>query len=150
MDKSYSREIKISTRPAAVYQALTSQIDKWWTESANEARQIGDKLVVRFEKRTCWQMIVSEASKNQLLIWEVLEANHDLDNITKKDEWKGTTIRWTIESAEAGSKLILTHQGLVPALQCFEICQSGWDYFLGSLKSYLETGEGYPYKTATA
>ncbi len=150
MDKSYSTEIKISVRPEAVYQALTNRIDKWWTESANEARQVGDKLVVRFEKATCWQMIVLEASKNQLLIWQVLEANHDLDKIARKDEWKDTSIQWRIETTEVGSKLILTHQGLVPTLQCFEICQSGWDYFLGSLKSFLETGKGYPFKAAAA
>ena len=149
-NKSYEAEIKISASPEAVYHALTSQIDKWWTESSNEAGQVGDKLVVSFEKTTCWQMIVTEASKNQLLVWQVLQAYHDLENIAKKDEWKGTTIRWEILATNAGSKLMLTHQGLVPELQCYEICQSGWHYFLGSLKGFLETGKGHPYKAAAA
>lgn len=149
-DKNYSTEIKISATPEAVFRALTSQIDQWWTESSNKAGQIGDKLVVRFEKTTCWQMIVTEASNNQLLVWQVLEAHHDLDNIAEKDEWKGTTIRWEISATNVGSKLMLIHQGLVPELQCYDICQSGWDYFLGSLKRFLETGKGHPYKATAA
>lgn len=149
-DQSYSTEIQISAKPESVYQAITKDIDKWWTESSNQALQIGDKLVVRFEKTTCWVMEVSEAIQNRSLVWKVAEANHDLEGITKKDEWRGTTIKWNIVKYETGSKVTLTHQGLVPELECFDICQAGWDYFLGSLKDYLETGKGYPYEEATA
>ena len=95
-------------------------------------------------------MTVSEAFPNRSLVWKVAEANHDLEGITKKDEWKGTTIKWKIAENEIGSKVTLIHQGLVPALECYEICEAGWGYFLGSLKNYLETGRGYPYKQAIA
>lgn len=95
-------------------------------------------------------MEVSEAIQNRSLVWKVAEANHDLEGITKKDEWRGTTIKWNIVEYETGSKVTLTHQGLVPELECFDICQAGWGYFLGSLKDYLETGKGYPYEEATA
>ena len=106
--------------------------------------------MVRFEKTTSWKMTVSESIPNRSLVWTVTEANHDLEGITKKDEWKGTFIKWKIVENEAGSKVTFTHQGLLPELECFEICQAGWGYFLGSLKDYLETGKGYPYKEATA
>jgi len=149
-EQSYSTEILISAKPESVFKAITKDIDKWWTELSNQALQVGDQLVVRFEKTTSWVMTVSEAFPNRSLVWKVAEANHDLGGITKKDEWKGTTIKWKIVRNETGSKVTLTHQGLVPALECYEICQAGWGYFLGSLKHYLETGKGYPYKEATA
>lgn len=145
-DQSYSTEIQISAKPESVYKAITKDIDKWWTESSNQALQTGDKLIVRFEKTTCWVMAVAEAIQNRSLVWNVAEANHDLEGITKKDEWKGTTIKWNIVEYETGSKVTFTHQGLVPELECFDICQAGWGYFLGSLKDYLETGNGYPYE----
>jgi uncharacterized protein YndB with AHSA1/START domain len=148
--QGYSTEILISAKPESVYEAITKDIDKWWTELSNQALQVGDQLVVRFEKTTSWEMTVSEAFQDRSLVWKVAQANHDLEGITKKDEWKGTTIRWKIVEDETGSKVTLTHQGLVPELECFEICRAGWGHFLGSLKDYLETGKGYPYREATA
>jgi uncharacterized protein YndB with AHSA1/START domain len=147
--KSYTTEIQISTKPDSVYKALTVDIDKWWTELSNKASHVGDQLVVHFEDNTKWVMIISKSIHNQSLVWKVVKANHDIADLTKKDEWKGTTIKWVIVENEAGSRLTLTHQGLVPKLECFEICEAGWGYFLGSLKDYLETGKGYPYKKAT-
>lgn len=146
--QSYSREVLVSIKPDLVYQAIAEGIDKWWTEFSNQALKVGDQLVVRFEKNTFWVMTVSEATPNRSLLWKVVEANHDLEELSKKDEWKGTTIKWEIVAHKNGSKVTLTHQGLVPTLECFEICQADWDYFLGSLKDYLETGKGKPYKEA--
>ena len=147
---SYSTEILISAKPDSVYKAITRDIDKWWTALSNQALQVGDKLAVRFEKTTSWVMTVSEAFPNRSLVWKVVEANHDLEDLTKKDEWKETTIKWEIAENKTGSKVTLTHHGLLPALECFEICQAGWGYFLGSLKDYLETGKGYPYRETIA
>jgi uncharacterized protein YndB with AHSA1/START domain len=147
--QSYSTEIQIAAKPESVYKAITKDIDKWWTELSNQALQVGDPSVVRFEKKTSWVMTVSEAFHNRLLVWKVAEAHHDIEGIAKKDEWKGTIIKWKIVENETGSKVTLTHHGLVPELECFAICQAGWSYFLGSLKDYLETGKGYPYKEAT-
>lgn len=148
--RSYTTEILISATPESVYDAITKHIDKWWTELSNQAVQAGDQLSVRFEKTTSWVMTVSEASPNQSLIWKVTEAHHDLEGITATDEWKDTTITWKIAGTEAGSKVTFTHEGLVPTLECYEICEAGWGYFLGSLKNYLETGRGSPYTKAIA
>ncbi|MFC1558812.1 SRPBCC domain-containing protein, partial [candidate division KSB1 bacterium] len=140
--RSYSTELLISAKPESVYSAITKDIDKWWTELSNQALQAGDQLIVRFEKTTSWVMTVSEAFPNRSLVWKVTEANHDLEGITTKDEWKGTIIKWKIAGNESESKVTFTHEGLVPALECYEICIAGWGNFLGSLKNYLETGKG--------
>ena len=145
-EPGYSTEILIAAKPEAVYQAITKKVDKWWTELSNRAEQVGDQLAVRFEKTTTWVMTVIEASPSRSLAWKVAEANHDVEGQTKRDEWKGTTIKWQIAGNDMGSKVTLAHQGLVPALECYEMCEAGWDYFLGSLKSFLETGQGYPYQ----
>lgn len=42
------------------------------------------------------------------------------------------------------------HEGFKPALECNKICEAGWGYFLGSLKNYVETGNGSPYREAIA
>lgn len=148
--RSYSTDILTSARPESVYDAITKHIDEWWTELSNQALQVGDQLIVRFERTTSWVMTVSEALPSQSLVWKVAEANHDLEGLTTGDEWTGTTIMWTIAGNNAGSKVTLTHDGLVPELQCYEICESGWGHFLTSLKSYLDTGKGHPYRAEIA
>jgi uncharacterized protein YndB with AHSA1/START domain len=127
--RNYSSEILISVKPESVYNAITKDIDKWWTELSNQALQVGDRLIVRFEKTTSWVMTVSEALPNRSLIWTVTEANHDLEDITKKDEWQGTTIKWEIVKNETGSRVTLTHEGLVPALNIiFLVVWGNWIY----------------------
>jgi uncharacterized protein YndB with AHSA1/START domain len=148
--QSHSMAILISAEPESVYTAITRDIAKWWTELSNQAVQVGEQLTVRFEQTTSWVMTVNEAQPDRSLVWMVSNANHGLDELVEKDEWKGTTIKWEIAGHDTGSKVTLTHRGLVPALECYEICQAGWDYFLGNLKNYLETGRGYPFRNQSA
>ncbi len=143
--QNYTTEFEIAASPAKVFSAITQHIDKWWTQRANKATQVGDTLQVRFEEGTMWRMRVEEAVPDQLMVWYVTDADHKLENLARYDEWQGTIIRWKITKVDAGSALTFTHEGLVPALECYDICQRGWDYFLGSLKRYLETGTGSPY-----
>ena len=145
----YTTEVQIAASPKSVYQAITRNIDQWWTELYTPAAQPGDYLEVCFEQGTCWKMQVAASEENQALAWKVLEANHELDKFTRKDEWQGTTIEWRIRKTGAGSAVTLIHRGLVPELECFDICRAGWAFFLGSLKDFLETGTGHPYKAST-
>ena len=144
---SYSKEILVSANPEAVYNAITKQIDKWWTTSSTEALEVGDILTVRFGETTFKIMSVINAIPNQILEWNIKEANIDHEDFSKKDEWVGTEIKWEIEKTTEGSKIIFTHEGLVPTFECYDACQGGWNYFLGSLKDFLNTGKGTPHET---
>ena len=38
-----------------------------------------------------------------------------------------------------------THEGLVPAYECYTVCSDAWgSYIRGSLKSLIATGKGSP------
>jgi hypothetical protein len=41
--------------------------------------------------------------------------------------------------------LIFTHDGFAQVDEAYEQIRGNWEYFLDSLKSYLETGKGTPY-----
>jgi len=142
---SFNTEIQISGSSEDIFKALTVNIAGWWTELSNSATENGDKLTVRFEDDTLWVMQVCDVEKNSRVTWNVIQANHDLSSLKVADEWKGTSILWEIVPASQGSHLKLTHHGLVPKLECYEICNGGWTYFLDSLKKLIETGKGHPY-----
>ena len=43
------------------------------------------------------------------------------------------------------TRLDFEHIGLVPALECYDLCSNCWSYFLGSLQQLVETGRGTPW-----
>jgi hypothetical protein len=38
-------------------------------------------------------------------------------------------------------------RGLTPKLECFVDCKNGWDHFLPSLRQFVDTGVGNPWKS---
>ena len=45
---------------------------------------------------------------------------------------------------DGSSTLIFTHEGLTPQVVCYDLCNAGWNYYLGSLQRYLEEGTWTP------
>ncbi len=59
--------------------------------------------------------------------------------------WEGTTITWNLAPRAAGTRLLFGQHGFAVAAAGYEQTRAGWEYFLRSLTSYLETGRGTPY-----
>jgi hypothetical protein len=145
-EQSYSKNFIVSVNAEAVHKAITKQIDKWWTVSTNEAFNISDILTVRFGKTYFISMEIVNIIPNKLLVWKVVDANMFIEGgSTNNDEWVGTEIQWKIKETKNGCEVTLYHEGLVPSFECYNTCYNGWEYYLESLKDFLETGKGDPY-----
>lgn len=144
---NYSKKLQVNTSPNLVFKAITAEIDKWWTIHSNIADRLNSKLTVKFGETTVKEMSVTKLDENKNLTWKVTKAFIDIEGLTKKDEWVGTEIKWEITPTHQGSQIIFIHKGLTPEFECYNACESGWNFFLNSLKSYLETGKGNPYGT---
>ena len=147
ISESYAREISVAAPPGKAYRALTKEVDRWWTTDAEgDASTVGDEATFRFGE-TYNTMRVRELEPNQGVVWECVAQNHASDQLSVHDEWVGTRLRWEIEAIGSGIQITFVHEGLVPEMECYGICGAGWDrFFLGSLKKYLETGIGEPYR----
>ena len=146
LDQSYTSEFRVSALPEAVYTAITEEIDRWWTTASNRAQKIGDTLTVEFGNSSRKVMTVTQAVPGELIVWNVTEAVINIKGVSKKDEWVGTNIHWRIEESGQGSKISFMHEGLVPTFDCYDVCEEAWTYFLGSLREYLNGGQGKPHK----
>ena len=146
-EQSYSKKITVTADVEFVYKAITKEIDKWWTINSNDAVNVGDILTVKFGEPYFMSMQVEDSIPNKLLVWKVVSANMFVEGSgINNDEWVGTKIHWKLSGAERGSDISLYHEGLIPSFDCYDICKDGWDYFLGSLKAFLDTGTGSPHK----
>lgn len=145
--ENYSNEIDVNASPESVYQALTKFIPQWWSAhfegvSDKEGRiytvRFGDSIYKTFE--------VTQLQPDEKVVWVVKDSVIDIPELKNKTEWIGTTINWEIEDRNDSTLLRLTHIGLTPRIECYDICQAGWAQFLSSLKAFTETGEGTPFK----
>tara|TARA_R110002033_G_C3888881_1_gene238640 strand:+ start:3358 stop:3798 length:441 start_codon:yes stop_codon:yes gene_type:complete len=142
---NYQKTILVNTSKENVYKAITTEIDKWWTIHSNIADKLNDKLTVRFGETTVKEMLITELKTNKKITWKVTKAHIDIKELTTKDEWVGTEIKWEIISTKDSSEIHFEHKGLIPEFECYNACESGWDYFLESLKLYLNNGKGMPH-----
>jgi hypothetical protein len=137
---SYSREIVVSNTPNAAFRALTVEFDKWWTASSVPISGVGDKVTFRFAP-TYWTMLVTKLSADQYVELECIEAHHVHEGLPESilKEWEGTTLKWVIQPERELTKIRFVHEGLVPSLDCYGICEQGWDhFFVDGLKRYLD------------
>ncbi len=145
---NYQRTIHVNAPQGAVFEALTTNIAQWWTSDAGSFKAVGD--IARFGfagKHGFWTFKAMELNENRIE-WECIEALHIHEGQPKEieTEWLGTRVVFAFEEMDTGTKIRFEHRGLTPDLLCYEICEAGWDmFFVGSLKSYLNTGKGAPF-----
>ena len=88
-------------------------------------------------------------TQNQAIELECVEAFHrivDKPN-SSETEWLGSRLLFRIELGDEQTLIHFDHKGLTPELDCFDVCEAGWNhFFIDSLKQYLDTGVGKPHR----
>lgn len=144
---NYTQTIEIKTTADSVYDTLTNKIPLWWTEMfEGSSGEAGDVFTVRFGENIHKTMKVKELIPGSKVIWYVEDSMIALPELKNQTEWIGTTIIWETEQEGNRTLIKVTHMGLHPAVECYEICSGGWQQFISSLKLFLETGKGSPYR----
>ncbi|RWY53914.1 SRPBCC family protein [Mucilaginibacter gilvus] len=141
----YKKSISVNNSADEVYKALTEHIQDWWSDDfSGAAAQNGDQYNIAFgETKKTFE--IADAIPGQQVVWVCLKAYIDMDTLKKKDEWVGTRIIWTIASEATGTTLTMLHEGLNQTIECYDVCEPGWNYFIQSLYTFLATGTGTPY-----
>lgn len=144
--KDFEKTVLMDATGEVVFKSIIN-IPLWWTEMfEGSADQPGDTFTVRFGASVFKKMIVEEMMPGRKILWNVVDACVDIPELNNRSEWVGTKIIWEISPAGSGAELRLTHIGLTPEVECYSICQNGWNGFLQSLSAYIATGAGLPYK----
>jgi len=125
--------------PERVYDALTTPqgLASWWTTDVEALPQVESLATFRFEDGYQTSMRVVELLPDRRVLWECIEGH---------GEWLGTTVAFEIAPVAGGTTLRFYHAGWEEESDLFGNCNYHWAMFLGSLKSYLETGKGHPHR----
>ena len=143
----YRKTLVINAEPSAVYAAIATQegLRAWWTPTCTADSHAGGKAHFEFG-RTRKDMSIEQLDVNRGVRWFVTDAYINVESLAKKSEWAGTEIAFRLTPTIDGkTRLDFEHVGLAPALECYDLCSSGWNHFLASLQQLVETGRGTPW-----
>jgi len=135
------RELTVAAAPQRVWDALTQpeEIGHWWTNDLNVTPEVGSLAEVRFGEwgEFVLRFEIAELEQNENVHWMTRQG-------PSTGHWKGTSVTWRLTPVHGGTQVVFTHSGFAQADRRYEITRAWWEHFLGSLKSYLETGKGTP------
>ena len=152
MVKDFHMELSLPVPVEKLYEAISTEegVRKWWTQFANVGNEIGSTAEFSFPKAEFYvRAEILSLQPNQLVEWKVFDSMHpEASGFSNLRDWEGTIIRFELgEDSEDKSVLNFTHIGLSEELECYQVCERGWNSYLSSLQQLLVSGVGNPYKT---
>jgi len=139
----FSTTLLVNQTPKEVFDAVNN-VRGWWSEEIEgRTDKLNEEFKYHYEDVHRCQMKIIEFVPDEKVVWLVLDNYFNF--IKDESEWKGTKISFEITEKDNKTQLQLTHLGLVPQYECFEICRDAWtNYIQNSLHSLITTGKGMP------
>ena len=142
--RDYHTSITVDATTHEAFESINN-VSQWWTESLEGSSQkLNDEFTVRFGETFVTVKIV-ELIPDRKIVWHVIDCNKPW--LKDKKEWKDTKNSFEIFKNDNKTQINFTHLGLVPEIECFEVCSNAWSqYIQQSLWRLLITGKGQPDK----
>ena len=144
-DQNYSATLTVSQSANEVYNKINS-VSKWWSENLEgNSENLDDVFTIDFGNENFVTHKLIEVIANKKVVWLVTDCY--LSWLKDKTEWTNTKMSFEIATQGNSTELRFTHIGLVPQVECYEMCVKGWDqYVKGSLFKLITEAEGTPQK----
>lgn len=141
--EDFTVTILVDQTAEEVFHAVNN-VRGWWSEEIEGGTgKLNDEFLYHFKDVHIAKMRLIEVVPYEKVVWLVLD-NH-FNFIDDKTEWVGTQIIFDITPKDGKTELRFTHQGLVPAYECYKICYDAWtNYITRSLYNLITTGKGQP------
>lgn len=138
---NYTTSIVVDNTAAEVYRAINN-VSEWWQGAIiGQSNKVDDEFSYRMEEFHFSKQKVLELIPDEKVVWLVTESQ--LNFTQKADEWTGTKIIFEIAERNHQTQMLFTHQGLVPAIECYGACSGAWQQLIQeSLFSLITTGKG--------
>lgn len=132
--------------PQEVFKAITN-VRGWWSgyyaeEIEGSTENLGDEFSFRAGNGIHYskQKLV-EVIPNKKLVWLITDS--ELSFVGEKHEWTGTKVIFEISEKGGNTELAFTHEGLIPAFECYNACAPTWEQYLqNKLLPLINTGKG--------
>lgn len=142
-DNSFAKTIMTSKSPAEAYGSIMN-FRGWWSEEIEgNTDQLNEAFFYHYKDIHLCKIGLIEASPGKKLVYHVIE--NEFNFIKDKTEWVGTRLVFDISTEGDQTKIVFTHDGLVPDDECYQVCNEAWSSYIGtSLKNFIDSGKGNP------
>jgi len=132
-NQNYTTTLLVDQTPEEVFNAVRN-VRGWWsgyysevikgdTEKLNDEFSFRAGDGVHYSKQKLVEVI-----PNKKVVWLITES--DLSFLEKRDEWTGTKVIFDISTKDNKTQLVFTHDGLIPAIECYNSCAPAWSQYL--------------------
>jgi hypothetical protein len=140
--KNFHRTITVNASAEEIMKKI-SQINLWWVKDfSGKTEKFNDKFHVPMGK-TFIDFQITKLVPNKKVVWKVTDSYiHWLED---QKEWNGTEVVFEISEKENATQIDFTHIGLVPEIECYNVCEEGWNSHITiSLVKFINEGKGMP------
>ena len=143
--EDYNATSVVSQSANEVFKSINS-VSKWWTENLEgDSENLNGVFTADFGGGNFVTHKLIEVIPNKKVVWLVTDCY--LSWLKDKTEWTNTKMSFEISTKDNSTQMSFTHVGLVPEVECYDMCVKGWDqYVKGSLLKLITEGNGQPQK----
>ena len=141
--KDFTTAILVETTAQAAFDAV-NDVRGWWSEEIDGCTdKLNEVFNYHYEDVHRCKIKVTELIPGKKVVWDVLENYFKFTE--DHTEWTGTKVIFDITEKGNQAEIRMTHVGLVPEYECYNICNGAWtNYIQNSLRSLVTTGKGMP------
>lgn len=142
-NKDFTTTIIVDKDASSAFNSIKN-FRAWWSEEIEgNTDKLGETFFYHYKDVHLCKIKLIEMIDNKKLVYQVMDNEFNFTN--DKTEWINTKLIFELSPEENKTKIAFTHEGLVPEYECYEVCNDAWtSYIQGSLKEFIETGEGKP------
>ncbi len=142
-NQNFTTTISVDQSPEEVFNAIAN-VREWWSgEIEGDAGRQNAEFTYRYKDVHRSRQKVTEFVAGRKIVWHVLES--DLSFVKDRSEWNDTDIVFDISEKDGRTEIRFTHEGLVPAFECYGSCSNGWGSLInGNLRRLIASGRSQP------
>lgn len=140
-NQNFSTSITVNHTPETVFNALLN-VRGWWSglyaeTFTGKSEKPGDIFSFHAGDGAHYskQKLIT-AVPNKKIIWRVIESS--LSFVEKQNEWGGTQFGFEIFEEAEKTKIVFTHNGLTPQLECYQSCAPAWTGYINDQELNFE------------
>ena len=146
--QGYTISIEIAAKPDDVFDRI-NEVPKWFKGKGFEgsSTKLNDEFVFRYgggdDAHYSKQKLV-EFIPGKKVVWLITDSKINwIEN--NKEEWTNTKVVFELSGKGDKTMLQFTHDGLVPALNCYSNTVLGWDIIIKDwLFNYIMANNSFP------
>lgn len=143
MSESLTWTFQVDESPQRAYEAI-NDVRGWWSgKITGPTDQLGGEFSYWVPGAHYTKFRITDLVPDRKVSWLVLDSW--LAFLDDREEWTGTTVTFDIADVGGRTQVRFTHEGLVPEVECYDVCRVAWGgYITGSLRDLITRGSGQP------